>query len=551
MDEPQDNKKAILGPILGIESEYEYSLIFACETFHSISSLELSLVCSGGDNKTYKCLTVFELKSTWVYKFVFPVEAKKDTYKVNYKISIDGVNLVDRHINSSWTFVVPGSDNVPKIGFFSCNGNSKKLPQFQSNADYVMWDRLYISHIKENMSHSFHCIIMGGDQIYADPMWKNIPYFKDHKLLGWNSNRAIEKHVIKPENMSSFTAQLEEFYERLYIESWGKPAVSKALAAIPSIMMWDDHDIFDGWGSQPTALQESQVFQLIFKIAKKYFEVFQLRGIDNKTRISQDEYSLQIRFRNFEIFVLDNRSHRTNNQIMSVSQFENVEDFRNKYLFEGMSEALSKEKVLLFAIAVPVAHLNYKKRTEKVLKWPIIKNFRYSLNDDALDHWDHSNHVRQQKRLLDTIFSLADHTSPKYVHIISGDVHSAGAGRIVKESANELRIVNEYISSPIVYKPIGRFQQYLLSKLSDEHSQVAGYKIGVYQFGFDPKKQKTIYQRNYGSFYKGDGMGLRVYFTYQNTNEDDVPGQPAMYLRTKKTQNKNDKEKSFEYLNIV
>jgi hypothetical protein len=27
-------------------------------------------------------------------------------------------------------------------------------------------------------------------------------------------------------------------------------------------MSWDDHDIFDGWGSYPEELQESAVFQV-------------------------------------------------------------------------------------------------------------------------------------------------------------------------------------------------------------------------------------------------------------------------------------------------
>lgn len=546
MKDTMMNRKILLGPVLGLEQDYLYSVIFVSSNLYQHSDLRIQF-SSHGEKIIEPCISVMHLHSTFAYKFVFRAQAHQETYTTNYSITLRDSKLSNEMNESNWSFVVPGTSVVPKIGFSSCNGNSKLLPQDQDDRDYVMWERLYKSHKTENLTHSFHCLIMGGDQIYADPIWKSIPYFKKHKLLGWRSNKAIANHEISKENRPALEAELEAFYESLYIESWSKPAVAKTLAAIPSIMMWDDHDIFDGWGSQPPELQASEIFQLIYKVAKKYFEVFQIRGKDNASRISNTHYSLQLRFRNFEIFALDNRSYRTNKQVMSDEQFEDLEEYLQKDLFEDVPEALSAQKVLLFSIPVPIAHLNYKERTERMLRWQLPFNFRYSFNDDALDHWDHGNHTGQQKRLLDYIFSLADHASPKYVHIISGDVHSAGAGRIIKESENEVRVVNEFISSPIVYKPVGKIEQLLLSRLSDEYSEVEGYKIGIYRFGFDPKRPKTIYQRNFGCFYKGEGQGLRVYYTYQNMVEDDIPGQPSVYLRPIKGKDENILDQSYVY----
>lgn len=541
-----NNQSILMGPILGLENNTLYSVIFASR--QSYKKTELELTCSSnGWQHNGKCSEVFQLHSIWVYKFVFSVDPIMENVEVNYEIQALGDPIFDQAGSKIWKTVVPGTESVPKIGFASCNGSGKKLPQFQADADYVMWERLYKSHTTEGLTHAFHCLIMGGDQVYADPIWKTIPYFKRHKLLGWHSNRAIINHKISDDDLPILEAELEEFYEALYIESWSKPAVAKTLASIPSIMMWDDHDIFDGWGSQPPELQASELFQLIYKVAKKYFEVFQIRGADNASRISADDYTLQLRFRNYEIFALDNRSHRTNDGVMSQGQFKCLEAYLERDLFQDVPDALQDQRVLLFAIPVPIAHLNYKERTERVLRWSLPNNFRYSFNDDALDHWDHKNHSGQQKRLLSFIFSLADHTSPKYVHIISGDVHSAGAGRIVKESENDLRIVNEFISSPIVYKPVGKILQFLLSRLSDEYSEVEGYKIGVYQFGFDPTKPKTIYQRNFGCFFKKDKQGLRAYYTYENNAKDDIPTQPAEYFRFKDNKVEKYKEKTFTY----
>src|SRR3546814_20870983 len=48
------------------------------------------------------------------------------------------------------------------------------------------------------------------------------------------------------------------------------------LASIPSIMMWDDHDLIDGWGSYPDDRQECDVYQkTIWPAAERAFRTFQ------------------------------------------------------------------------------------------------------------------------------------------------------------------------------------------------------------------------------------------------------------------------------------
>ena len=40
-------------------------------------------------------------------------------------------------------------------------------------------------------------------------------------------------------------------------------------------MTWDDHDIFDGWGSYPDTIQNCPVFQGCFQAAKRFYLLFQ------------------------------------------------------------------------------------------------------------------------------------------------------------------------------------------------------------------------------------------------------------------------------------
>ena len=56
--------------------------------------------------------------------------------------------------------------------------------------------------------------------------------------------------------------QVEEYYFHHYAVHFAYSFIGQAMRSIPSVMSWDDHDIFDGWGSYPTPLQESEVFQV-------------------------------------------------------------------------------------------------------------------------------------------------------------------------------------------------------------------------------------------------------------------------------------------------
>jgi phosphodiesterase/alkaline phosphatase D-like protein len=42
--------------------------------------------------------------------------------------------------------------------------------------------------------------------------------------------------------------QVFSFYFNSYLRQWSQPLYTSALATIPHLMTWDDHDIFDGWG---------------------------------------------------------------------------------------------------------------------------------------------------------------------------------------------------------------------------------------------------------------------------------------------------------------
>lgn len=65
---------------------------------------------------------------------------------------------------------------------------------------------------------------------------------------------------------AKWTPELEEqstnFYLNNYIDCYMEDHVATAMSSIPNVMMWDDHDIFDGFGSYDEELQTCQVFKV-------------------------------------------------------------------------------------------------------------------------------------------------------------------------------------------------------------------------------------------------------------------------------------------------
>lgn len=500
-----------LGPLLGLEGNYNYSICFLSPIFYHKEDLNLVLNSVTPNNaaeidfsKSVKFEYSKKLNTNYFYRFSFEVPANEQSYIVNYTIQFKRQLLKSPSPSSIaiWNFHVPGNADIPTIAFMSCNGTSNKKVEPDEADRYNMWSNFFGTHTDSNSM--FNALIMGGDQIYADTLWSEVSYFKEHNLHKGRDSRFL-KHHMEADQEDILTSQLESYYETLYINSWSSNIdMANALASIPSIMMWDDHDIFDGYGSHKPELQGTKLFKIIFKVAKKYFELLQLRGAPSNINLGlKNNLSYGFSFRNYEIVVLDNRSNRTRNNIMLPQHYSELSTSLNQKGLPINNNKLDENKTLCFVIPVPVAHLNYSLRAQRWMRRYARNRFRSSFNDDGIDHWDHDKHTKEHKQLLDTIIDIGMATSPKYVLIVSGDVHSAGASNVTKQVLSEIFTINQYISSAIVHKPVSKLKQYILDKFSSNESKVSDYNIKLKHYG--PTKRKTFYSRNFAYFNRTNG----------------------------------------------
>lgn len=143
------------------------------------------------------------------------------------------------------------------------------------------------------------------------------------------------------------------------------------------------------------------------------------------------------------------------------------------------------------------------------------KTFRKSLNDDALDHWDHGKHKVEQKRMLDIIFSAGERHRAKNVCIVSGDVHTAGAATI--EHLVTGHKCTQLISSASVHSPPKPGELNLINLIARSKSSISGYSLILKNFGTAGKK--TIRDRNFGWIEKSAGQGLNAHLETERSVE--------------------------------
>jgi hypothetical protein len=85
-------------------------------------------------------------------------------------------------------------------------------------------------------SHRPDLLILLGDQVYADETSKKVRRFLRRR-------RANGRHG-PVDQVVTF-----DEYTKLYLESWRDPEVRWLLATVPSVMIFDDHEIIDDWNT--------------------------------------------------------------------------------------------------------------------------------------------------------------------------------------------------------------------------------------------------------------------------------------------------------------
>lgn len=365
---------------------------------------------------------------------------------------------INSHTKPEFRFLVPGTHQSMNTMSFSCNGFT--MPVDTSKFQGSMWLDVVRKHSTTN---GYHVMLGGGDQLYADSVTQACGAFKE-----WLEHKSpVSNDPLTPEIVKSYN----EFYLHLYLQWYGQGwwkgnngtnlefMFPVALCTIPSINIWDDHDILDGFGSYKEKTMQQPRFAGIGDSAYKYYMLFQhqmsaaeethlkdpswILGNTNGPSIKQRSHSVYTRLGREIAFVgLDCRTERSLSRIVYQSTYDAMfqrlakevdqsnGDIKHVYLLLGVPIAYPRlvwlEYLLTSRLLAPLRYLGRK----RIMAKGLVNDFDGSaeLLDDLDDHWCSRHHKHERNDFISSLTKFAAQKNVR-ITILSGDVHQCCIGR--------------------------------------------------------------------------------------------------------------------------
>jgi len=346
------------------------------------------------------------------------------------------------HLNDERFQVHADLTGDARIAYVSCNGKERDDDQRPSDERNLMWRRLLDDHEHAAFSLMMH----GGDQLYADEVLNAHPV-----LRAWADSDDDEKadHAFSDE----VKAAAEAYLFQRYISLYAQPETVRLLAEVPSLMMWDDHDIIDGWGSHDERMPDSAVGKGVFEAARKMFLLFQ-RGATaayppGPAQNGGRSLGFAAAFPGFDILAPDLRSERRPDRIMDQDGWLVVTKALTR-------ESTAKRLFLMSSVPLLGPRLSW---VEGLIGF-LPKLRRYE--DDLRDQWQSRAHREEWKRFL----SLIERTVGEReltMTVLSGEIHLATRAEMGLGAAGSL---NQLVASGISHPPPPRLYARALGGLA-------------------------------------------------------------------------------------
>ncbi|MEA2515150.1 MAG: alkaline phosphatase [Thermomicrobiales bacterium] len=266
-------------------------------------------------------------------------------------------------------------------------------------------------------------LLLIGDQIYADGLPSisvrdNLPGDEEHPPPLELATRAY-RHVTRG--------------------YFGESGFRRLRETFPTLCMWDDHDIFQDWGSR---LKESPLDRLLFQAASRVFVEYQhQRNPADLASGDEPPYSFFYQFGTAGFLVLDIRGKRdyTDGRLLGREQWEMVQTFFK-------SEEARALHTLFVVASVPIAHVS---------RWMVeaFQRLPWERADDVRDRWCARAFIASRDEFLDQLFTWQTAEKHRQAIVLSGDVHAASAFTI--RNRRRPGVVRQFTSSAFTSPLVG------------------------------------------------------------------------------------------------
>ncbi|MHA6326431.1 alkaline phosphatase D family protein [Roseivivax sp. CAU 1753] len=287
------------------------------------------------------------------------------------------------------------------IGFVSCNGEENGDLDRDDAERNAMWRQMDDSH----RARPLHLLIHGGDQVYADEVTDGHPLTRD-----WPE--AVPEDP-SPEALADLRAHLRRGFLHRYAKTYAASGFARMCAQVPSLMMWDDHDICDGWGSLDDAIQATPVARLLFETAREAFLLFQHAATDaDVPALFLDPTGASLSYRRdlpgLTVLAPDLRSERTKARIMGPKGWQ---------AFDTARQGVAERVIMVSSVPLLGPRLSIVEKVMNAL--PTMQKYE----DDLRDQWQSHAHRAEWKRMLRAVLDMEEAGSD--VTAVSGEIHLA------------------------------------------------------------------------------------------------------------------------------
>jgi alkaline phosphatase D len=290
-----------------------------------------------------------------------------------------------------------GTPSSLTFAFVSCH----KPFEYPEAQRFLMWDQMSSVFPAQNVRF----LLMIGDQVYGDDCYGKV-------------SRGEQPAV--------------EAYREVYQQFWGHESVMRILGRYPTYMIWDDHEIRDGWGSKGGDSNTDPIFQA----ARQVYHEFQHRH--NPTSFGPEAQHYAFQFGQFGFLVLDLRGHRNLSRNMDERPLLGTKQWSD--ITEWLTTRARNYRVLFIVCSVPIVHV-----PPGAADWAFWS-----------DHWSSMKIRPEQEALVRLLFKVMNETDNlRQVVVLGGNVHEGTMAMIRSHlpAHNSRPRIYQFTSSPIANEP--------------------------------------------------------------------------------------------------
>lgn len=443
----------LLGPFLGAVTENSIKIWLHLEgpisvvyvTLHEAdpnAEVKFTAELNFQPEKLFTDWTTFEgLKSNtrYFYRFWTDPECSKP-------LPLEGLEVNELRF---WTL---SDDPNEQIDFVVMSCHNPTVSVEDGYDGHAVWADLP-QIIARKSNQKVRLALLVGDQVYADDWEAKVLNETDEaKRLG--------------------------YYVEAYRQYWSNIHYRRVMCSLPAVMMWDDHDITDGWGSRTdsfvskTSSEFKPEWKNLFDAAFQSFSIMQSSRNPNILAANPKE-GLDFCFRigKWGFAFLDLRTNRnlrlgrlhTNEQFERITEWvtDNQKRIQTLFLISPVVFSHGSPVVENLTLSIWPWVMRLIAWLANLGKWGKGLQTRFDkalgdISDDIKDSWGSAENAGQTDRLLDYLFALQnDPIDPVSIVIVSGDIHTSGYASIFssdQEHAGRSSIAH-ITSSSVAYTP--------------------------------------------------------------------------------------------------